>query len=191
MSVDDFKKILFCVNRKTFKGKRDYAILIFFVYTGRRRTEVSSLKYGDIFEEKGSFLYKYKGKGNRENIRILPEPARYALEVYLKCSSRPLKASSPLFSSLNRETQLTGQAIANILKEYADLAGLNPKDYSVHSLRHLSTSLRQASGQSVQELQSYLDHSSISTTQIYLDKIKDKKDESWREISRILNRKED
>jgi len=191
MSIEDFKKILFNVNRKTKKGKRDYAILIFFVYTGRRRSEVANLNIGDIFETKGTHFYRYKGKGGKEAIRLLPEPVRYALDVYLKCSDRPIKADYPLFSALHRETQLTGQAIGNILREYVDLAGLNTKDYSIHSLRHLSTHLRQLSGQSLTDIQKELDHSSISTTQIYLDNISEKTDESWREISRILNRREE
>jgi len=191
MGIEDFKKILFNVNRKTIKGKRDYAILIFFVYTGRRRSEVANLKIGDVFESKGTTFYRYMGKGGKEAIRILPEPVKYALEVYLKCSGRPIKAGNPLFSALYRETQLTGQAIANILKEYIDLANLDKKDYSIHSLRHLNTHLRQLSGQSLPEIQEQLGHSNISTTQIYLDKISDKTDESWREISRILNRKEE
>jgi site-specific recombinase XerD len=51
--------------------------------------------------------------------------------------------------------------------------------------------LRQLSGQSLTDIQKELDHSSISTTQIYLDNISEKTDESWKEISRILNRKEE
>ena len=46
-------------------GKRDYALLLFYVYTGLRRNEVFSLRRKDLVEEDGKLIIKYKRKGGK------------------------------------------------------------------------------------------------------------------------------
>jgi len=189
MNINEFKLILEQINRKTLRGKRDYAILMFFVYTGRRRSEIVNMNVGDIFEYEGKIFYRYRGKGGKENVRELPQPVVEAVNDYLKSSNRKITKESPLFSALHKETRLSGSAIANMLKKYCRKAGLNPQNYSIHSLRHLGTAIRREAGASVEELQQFLDHSSVATTQIYLEKLTGLEDKQWQNIQKLLKRK--
>ncbi len=57
------------------QGRRDRAILLVFVLTGRRRSEVMDLKASDITIEDDSVYYSYRGKGGKRGRRELPRPA--------------------------------------------------------------------------------------------------------------------
>ncbi len=50
----------------TVQGRRDRAILLVFVLTGRRRSEVMGLTAGDIEIEDGTVFYRYRGKGGKQ-----------------------------------------------------------------------------------------------------------------------------
>src|SRR5207247_4605727 len=70
---------LLAVVPDTIAGRRDRALLLTFVLTGRRRTEVLSLTAGDISVEDGVAFYAYRGKGGKRGRRELPRPAYEAL----------------------------------------------------------------------------------------------------------------
>ncbi len=56
-------------------GRRDRALLLTFVLTGRRRAEVIGLTAGDISVEDERAFYSYRGKGGKRGRRELPRPA--------------------------------------------------------------------------------------------------------------------
>ena len=58
----------------TVAGRRDRAILLTFILTGRRRAEVMALTAGDITVEDGVAFYSYRGKGGKRGRRELPAP---------------------------------------------------------------------------------------------------------------------
>ena len=74
LSADDVRRLL-AVVPDTVRGRRDRAILLTFVLTGRRRTEVIDLKAGDLTVDDGTAFYTYRGKGNKTGRRELPRPA--------------------------------------------------------------------------------------------------------------------
>lgn len=59
----------------TVRGRRDRAILLVLVLTGRRRAEVMGLRAGDISLENETAFYAYRGKGGKRGRRELPRPA--------------------------------------------------------------------------------------------------------------------
>jgi len=63
----------------TIAGRRDRALLLAFVLTGRRRSEVVGLTAGDIGIEGETAFYSYRGKGGKRGRRELPRPAYEAL----------------------------------------------------------------------------------------------------------------
>ena len=58
----------------TVKGRRDLAIVLTLVLTGRRRSEVINLTAGDIAFDDSAAFYRYLGKGDR------PEPVVHVTE---------------------------------------------------------------------------------------------------------------
>jgi len=66
---------LLAVVPDTVAGRRDRAILLTLVLTGRRRAEVIGLRAGDLSIEGETVFYAYRGKGGKRGRRELPHPA--------------------------------------------------------------------------------------------------------------------
>ncbi len=78
LSADEVRRLL-AVVPDTVAGRRDRALLLVFVLTGRRRTEVIGLTAGDISVEGDTAFNSYRGKGGKRGRRELPRPAYEAL----------------------------------------------------------------------------------------------------------------
>ena len=63
----------------TVKGRRDLAIVLTLVLTGRRRSEVINLTAGDVSFDESAVFYRYIGKGGVRGRRELPAPALSAI----------------------------------------------------------------------------------------------------------------
>jgi len=91
-----------------------------------------------------------------------------AINNYLKV--RPVegvKDKKALFLS-ERKQRISKATVQHIVKKYIISAGLDPKRYSTHKLRHTAATLMYRYGQvDIRALQELLGHESISTTEIY------------------------
>jgi len=148
-------------------GTRLRALLEIIYATGLRVSELVGLplsaRTGD-----GRFLL-VSGKGGKERMVPLSEPARAAIDQWLP-HRRALvgDGGSPwLFPTAATEGHLTRQRFAQMLKELAADAGLDPRAVSPHVLRHAFASHLLAHGADLRSLQQMLGHADISTTQIY------------------------
>jgi integrase/recombinase XerD len=111
-----------------------------------------------------------RGKGGKERLVPLGEPARDAILAWLGARGAGLKpgqASPYLFPSRSREGHLTRQRFAQLLKELAIEAGLDPQRVSPHVLRHAFATHLINHGADLRVVQLLLGHADISTTQIY------------------------
>ena len=67
-----------------------------------------------------------------------------------------------------RKTRISNRTVENVVSKQLQSAGLDPKKYSVHKLRHTAATLMYQYGQvDIRALQELLGHESISTTEIY------------------------
>jgi integrase/recombinase XerD len=110
------------------------------------------------------------GKGGKERVVPLSEPARAALRGYLECREDFLPDTRPsrwLFPSRGRAGHLTRQRTGQLLKELAVKAGLDPDRLSPHVLRHAFASHLLDHGADLRSVQQMLGHADIATTQIY------------------------
>ncbi len=155
---------------------RFQALLEVLYATGLRVSELVGLKDGAF--EKGGGILIIKGKGNKERMVPLSEPAQEALKRYLPL--RPLffkkgqAASSWLFPTRSREGHLTRQRFGQLLKNVAVKSGLDPASLSPHTLRHAFATHLLANGADLVSLQKLLGHTDISTTQIYTHVLKER-----------------
>ena len=93
-SADEVRRILDVVP-DSIQGRRDRAIVLVFILTGRRRSEVMDLKAGDITIEDDTVCYSYRGKGGKRGRRELPRPAWEAIRRTLSDCGRELATMDP------------------------------------------------------------------------------------------------
>ena len=102
LSADEIRRLLTVVP-DTVAGRRDRAILLVFILTGRRRAEVIGLTAGDISLEGETAFYNYRGKGGKRGRRELPRPAYEALCATLSDAGLSLAALARAPRSGGRE----------------------------------------------------------------------------------------
>ncbi len=108
------------------------------------------------------------GKGGKERLVPLSEPAKAAMAAYLAARKESgLEASKWLFPTSAEAGHLTRQHAARELKDLAVAAGVSPAILSPHVLRHAFASHLLAHGADLRIVQTLLGHADVSTTQIY------------------------
>jgi integrase/recombinase XerD len=145
------------------------ACLIELVYaTGLRVSELIALPKSAARAKEP--LITVVGKGNKERLAPLSEPAREAMRRYRSLLEElfPLRAKSRwLFPADSESGHLSRQAFARDLKTAAAAAGIAVKRVSPHVLRHAFASHLLQGGADLRVVQDLLGHADISTTQIY------------------------
>lgn len=170
LSEAEVDRLLACAaNHVGHDGKRLVALMEILYATGLRVTELVGLPLGALTRD--GLMLVVRGKGGKERMVPLSEPAQDAIEDYLAVRPRFLpkdaKSSPYLFPSRSRQGYLTRARFAQILKELAIEAALDPVRVSPHVLRHSFASHLLAHGADLRALQQMLGHADISTTQIY------------------------
>ena len=152
------------------KSVRDRAILELLYATGLNVTELVELNLKD-FNERLSFIKC----GNRERFIPLYPKAKKLLSSYL-LNSRRFLVNDPdetaLFVNINGE-RMTRQGLWKIIKHYASEAGIQ-KDISPRMLRHSFATHLLENGADVLQLKELLGHADISTTNSYVNFVKQK-----------------
>ena len=157
------------------EGVRVLCLVELLYASGLRVSELVSLK-AEAAERDPRFVL-IRGKGGKERIAPLSGPARAALAAYLAIRPRFLPGGRPspwLFPSPSRTGHLTRQRCAQLLKELALAAGLDPARLSPHVLRHAFASHLLDHGADLRSVQQMLGHADIATTQIYTHVLTDR-----------------
>ena len=183
LSADEVRRLL-AVVPDTVAGRRDRALLLVFVLTGRRRTEVIGLTAGDISVEGETAFYSYRGKGGKRGRRELPRPAYEALCATLGDAGLFLAEMEPgasLWQAAAGPRGITSSTFYNRFRRYLRAAGLAPT--GLHVLRHSAAKLRRDAGASIEAVSSFLDHSSLAVTSVYLRRLEGEADRTWPEVA--------
>jgi integrase len=174
-------------------GKRDYALLLFYLVTGMRRQEVISLRGGDL-QLNEAIVVTGKVKGGDYLSREVRNPElRAALGDYLSSSGRmaALSADGPLWTRHDRAGRpgaaLTSHAFVKNLKRYAKEAGIG--EVHLHQTRHSFARIVAEETGSIIDTQDALNHRSAATTRVYVQRIAIKRDRHSQKISDRLHRK--
>jgi integrase/recombinase XerC len=166
LSTEDMRSLLERIPARTPLELRDRAMLELAYSCGLRCEEIVNLDAGAIDFE--SEQLRVLGKGDKERILPVGEPAQRALERYLERGRRAL-ATDPreqaLFLSKSGR-RLSNSDVTRRLglwsREAALAAGVSP-----HSLRHSFATHLLEGGADLRTIQELLGHASISTTQVY------------------------
>jgi integrase/recombinase XerC len=186
LSADQVRRLLEVVP-DTVAGRRDRAVLLTFILTGRRRTEVMSLTAGDITVDDGIAFYSYRGKGGKRGRRELPRPAYEALCATLGDAGLSLVEMEPnasLWQAAAGVRGITSSTFYNRFRTYLRAAGLAPT--GLHVLRHSAAKLRRDAGASIEAVSSFLDHSTLAVTSVYLRRLEGEADGTWPEVAAAI-----
>lgn len=153
--------------KKSYRQARTQCLMQVIYATGLRVSELVGLPLAAV--SGAEQMLGVKGKGGRERLVPLSEPAAEAIARYLICRKEALgdAKSSYLFPSRGKSGHLTRHRFAQMLKELAEIARIDPTRLSPHTLRHAFASHLLANGADLRSVQQLLGHADISTTQIY------------------------
>lgn len=166
LSVQETVALLSAPDATTRQGLRDRAILEVLYSGGLRVSELVGLNLGSIDKQRNEL--RVWGKGAKERIALLGEPAMAAIEAYLE-RGRPdlIKKETTNALFLNRSGgRLSTRSVMNIIRKYRRLAGLE-KRVTPHTLRHTFATHLLDGGADLRSVQEMLGHALLATTQIY------------------------
>jgi integrase/recombinase XerD len=142
------------------KGERGLLIKTLF-QTGARVSEFVNLKAEDVFFEEQMMLIARAKGGKSRYVPILPELAQ---ELRTHLGQRTV---GYLFET-NRATQYSPRRIQQISKETAEQAQITKRVYP-HLLRHSVATTLLEQGMPIEQIQKFLGHSKLETTQLYAE----------------------
>jgi integrase/recombinase XerC len=145
------------------RSLRDRALLELLYGCGLRASEACALELTSYDATAGRL--RVIGKGDRERLVPVGEPARAALDEWLR-SGRPrvARTSAALLLSV-RGRPLSPSDVRRTLERRARIAGVSAR--SPHALRHAYATHLLEGGAGLREIQELLGHASAATTQIY------------------------
>jgi integrase len=185
-TAEEVRRVL-AVVPDTVRGRRDRAILLVLVLTGRRRSEVLNLKAGDITIENGTAFYSYRGKGGKKGRRELPWPVFEAICRTLADCGKQVASMDPtesLWQAGAGPTGITSGTFYGRFRRHLQAAGLAPT--GLHVLRHTAAKLRRDAGEPVEAVSAFLDHSSLAVTTVYLRRLEGDEDHAWPQVAAAL-----
>jgi integrase/recombinase XerD len=157
------------------RGARLVAMLEVLYSTGLRVSELMALpRVAAHTDERVLFV---EGKGGRQRLVPLGEPARDAVRMYFEVRAAFLKPGTEsrwLFPARRPERHLTRQWFGQTLKSLIRDTAIEPRRVSPHVLRHAFASHLLAHGADLRAVQQMLGHVDISTTQIYTHVLEDR-----------------
>jgi tyrosine recombinase XerC len=163
---DESARLLERIPARTPLEVRDRAMLELAYASGLRVEELRTLRTGDLDFE--SETVRVRGKGGKERVVPMGEPAQAALRRYLETARPTLAGRDPeptLFLSV-RGRPLHSSDVRRRLERWVREAGL-PSGVSPHTLRHSFATHLLEGGADLRSIQELLGHSSVSTTQVY------------------------
>jgi len=150
------------------QGRRDRAVLEILYSTGCRVGEVQGLALKAIDLEAG--VVRVLGKGRKERLAMLGEPALRALQAWLPARAqllRELQRPDPGALFLNRfGTPLSARWLFHTVVQRALAAGI-PTRLTPHGLRHSFATHLLDRGADLRTVQELLGHARLVTTEIY------------------------
>lgn len=143
---------------------RDIAVIELLFATGMRISELCNLKKVNVdLINRTVLIY---GKGSKERvIQIGNDDVLQSLSTYIETFQSKLEKTDYLFINRLNE-RLSEQSVRNMIKKYADLAGIQVH-ITPHMFRHSFATLLLEADVDIRYIQKMLGHSSINTTQIY------------------------
>ena len=176
LSEDEVDQLLDAARRSgrnTSDQLRNTCLMELLYATGMRVSELVSLRVSAARGDPRLLLIM--GKGGKERLVPLSDPAREALAAWLvqrdktdeAAQAKDKPASIYLFPSRGSAGYLTRHRFYLLIKEFALTAGVDPSKVTPHTLRHAFATHLLANGADLRAIQTMLGHADVATTEIY------------------------
>jgi integrase/recombinase XerC len=147
---------------------RDFAIVMLFLQSGLRVSELVNLSLNDVSFESKEITVR-QGKGRKDRAVPLIGQALDALKTYL--AVRPASAEYDHVFLARNKTSMDQRTVRYRIHKYYQEAGIKKKA-SVHTLRHTFSTHQVASGLPLPQLKEILGHRKLETTYKYVHLVK-------------------
>ncbi len=183
---DDLVALIEAADETTPGGLRNRAILELMYAAGVRLSEIAGLDLENL--DLAEHTVRVRGKGNKERIVLIGQPAAKALARYLGEGRRHLADATTPALFLNRNGgRLSGRSIQKIVRTHALRAGLDQRVHP-HLLRHSFATHLLDGGAELRVVQELLGHSTPVTTQIYTHVTEERQRETMESARRALSK---
>ena len=166
LSQDEARRLVEAPDSETPSGQRDRALLELLYASGLRVSELVQLELGQV--DLGTREVRVWGKGSKERVVLMGDPAAAALTTYVSGGRLQLLGesdSNALFLN-NHGGRLTARSVQSLVQSYADALGL-AKRVHPHMVRHTFATHLLDGGADLRVVQELLGHASLTSTQIY------------------------
>lgn len=166
LSLQEIENIISIIDLSTKEGQRNRAIIEMLYSCGLRISELTNLKFSDLFLDDG--FIRVEGKGSKQRLVPISHTAIKEIGNYLL--DRKLidvkKGSEDIVFLSKRGTAISRIMVFHFIKQYADQAGIK-KNISPHTFRHSFATHLLEGGANIRAIQQMLGHEKITTTEIY------------------------
>jgi integrase/recombinase XerC len=166
LTIEEVERLLSAPDLSTPLGQRDRALLELLYASGLRVSELAGLTLEQVDLESNEI--RVLGKGSKERVVLMGQPAAAALKSYLKEGRTKLigkKRSQALFLSRSGQ-RLPARDVQKLLERYAKKAGIGRRVHP-HMLRHTFATHMLDGGADLRVVQELLGHARLTSTQIY------------------------
>ena len=163
---DDVRQMLAVVDRRTARGRRDYAILLLLITYGLRSHEVASLTLDDIDWQRDRLQVPAR-KAGHWTVYPLAHVVGTAILDYLQHGRPQTEDRHLFFRTLAPRLPLRSSAISQSAGRYLRKAGIAVRRAGSHTLRHTCVQRLVDAEFSLKAIGDYVGHRSPSSTEIY------------------------
>ena len=164
LTVNEINDILDSIDLSLPEGQRNRAMLEVLYSCGLRVSELTSLRYSDVYFDEG-FI---KVEGSKQRLVPISDTAIREIKNYLL--DRNLVAVKKGYEDIlflsRRGTGLSRIMVFHVIKQQAEMAGIK-KNVSPHTFRHSFATHLLEGGANLRAIQDMLGHEKITTTEIY------------------------
>lgn len=163
---DEVRRMLDTVDRRTTRGRRDYAILLLLVTYGLRAHEVAKLKLEDIDWKRERFQVPERKAGHATAYPLAGVVAE-ALIDYLKRGRPESEDRHVFFRAVAPRSPITPAAVSSSVALYLHKAGIEVRRAGSHTLRHTCVQRLVEAEFPLKTIGDYVGHRSAQSTRIY------------------------
>ncbi len=164
LTVDETLGLLDSIEPIDPQSRRDSALLEFMYATGSRVSETVGVDLTDL--DLIDRVVLLTGKGRKQRLVPLGASAVASIERWLPDRFEIAARTDAVFLNL-RGGRLSRQAVFDIVRKRARVAGIPTERISPHVLRHSAATHMVEGGADLRTVQEMLGHANVSTTQIY------------------------
>lgn len=166
LTVNEINDILDSIDLSLPEGQRNRAMLEVLYSCGLRVSELTSLRYSDIYFDEG--FIRVEGKGSKQRLVPISDTAIREIHNYLLDRNQVTvkKGYEDILFLSRRGTGLSRIMVFHVIKQQTEMAGIQ-KNVSPHTFRHSFATHLLEGGANLRAIQDMLGHEKITTTEIY------------------------